>query len=518
MDTKLNQRTIWLILTGLFLITFLLYLPTIQWTLEKETLTRYVYPQVFDLIKNPFFLIIFNSADNFVRPMFALSLYVNILFWGFDALGYRLANLFFNFVSVLGIYALGRLIFEKSSWALLAAAFFAFHPNAYYAITAKINGVSDLLPAMFVLWGLYCWGKFLLSESGRNKWFFLAFILFVFGLLSKEIAITFPLIALALHLTFNLQSRIKNIKLRRYLLLYGGFVLILGLYWLFRIQTLGGVGGYVGLSHLTVSSITFRNLFRVMNGAFFVERNLAHPIFGPTWIVGSIAALVILIYGLRWRKRGSPHWSTAFGFVFMFLSGAALLNFSWAGWWCIYVPLVGFAIGFAGLLREVTERIKIGSTITRGVMIILPAIMILLTSIQVQGLIRNEMPRQRLFQMIKEKYEPLGGTTLYIWERSEKDGLMMSFDSKSDVTGTRFANYPEPPSGLVIMMSDTDDDRILIGYLLKQPYQIDLTSGNQLVSLEYQNGIPVFSSLNQQMLEQDLTELYGNDWRIMQDR
>ena len=66
-----------------------------------------------------------------------------------DALSFRVRNLIFHGIAVIGIYFLGCLLFESSAVGLLGALFFSIHPLANQPVLAAVFG-NSVANALFI--------------------------------------------------------------------------------------------------------------------------------------------------------------------------------------------------------------------------------------------------------------------------------------------------------------------------------------------------------------------------------
>jgi tetratricopeptide (TPR) repeat protein len=138
-----------------------------------------------------------------IRPLLKLSYALN---WGCGsgASGFHAVNLALHLVNVVLIWRLSRFFPSPGAWddqhirraRLLVTLLFALHPIQTEAVT-YVSGRSMLLMAAFGLAGLLCW-----LEAGQRPrpaaWRWLALLLFVGAILSKEVAVVLPLALLLL--------------------------------------------------------------------------------------------------------------------------------------------------------------------------------------------------------------------------------------------------------------------------------------------------------------------------------
>jgi tetratricopeptide (TPR) repeat protein len=130
------------------------------------------------------------------RPLFLLTLNAAHHLWGDNPLGYHLLNVGLHSINVLLVFLLlrGLLPTQRAAAALLGAALFAVHPVHVESI-AWSAGLTDPLVSLFLLGAMLAYRRY--SDSGRNSSALLAVLGYGAALLSKEVAVFFPLLLLA---------------------------------------------------------------------------------------------------------------------------------------------------------------------------------------------------------------------------------------------------------------------------------------------------------------------------------
>ena len=126
------------------------------------------------------------------HPVTIFSLGLDHWLWGNSAAGFHLTNLLLHLLNVWLVFIF---IFRWSGQtipALVAAIAFGIHPLHVEAV-AWIPGRKDLLMTTFYLLGLISWLQYLRPSKAGKKYFALALLFFLLSLLSKAVAVTFPL-------------------------------------------------------------------------------------------------------------------------------------------------------------------------------------------------------------------------------------------------------------------------------------------------------------------------------------
>ena len=187
------------------------------------------------LIENP------TIGSYYYRPLFLLSLTLDYSLWNLNPLGYHITNLILHAINSLLIYQIGRRLFLQSAPAFLGAALFAVHPVHTESI-AWISGRTDPIAAVFFLLSFYL---YILFRDGKGFMMLIfSLIAYSFSLLSKEIAITLPMLLLAYEFSFKptpdntIYNKIKSMQV------IGVYLLISAAYLYLRTTMLGEtIGG-----------------------------------------------------------------------------------------------------------------------------------------------------------------------------------------------------------------------------------------------------------------------------------
>src|SRR5215510_12367066 len=207
--------------------------------------------------------------------------------------------------------------------ALFATVLWALHPVQTDAVT-YISGRRDVLTGLFFFLGLYAFLRFraqpakMLSPWRRAGWLLLVFLAYGLGLLSKEMAVTLPLVMLCYdsvravklqkvrfgwgyiaELSRGVKRAVGEQKSLYLPLLVGG--VCFSWYAAFVILPtwrVGWYGGSIGTNFLTVARIWVYYLYLLLwparlladyTGAFAVTRSLFDP-----WALAAVSLLLVL--------------------------------------------------------------------------------------------------------------------------------------------------------------------------------------------------------------------------------
>jgi len=131
------------------------------------------------------------------RPAVSLSFFFDHFLWGTNAAGYHLSNLMLHLLAVFLVYFSVQRIIENHALALFASLLFAIHPINAEAVN-NIGYRSDLLLVIFYLAAFLSFVKSRTGGRDAGKQPLVAsYVFFAAALLSKESAVTLPLILLA---------------------------------------------------------------------------------------------------------------------------------------------------------------------------------------------------------------------------------------------------------------------------------------------------------------------------------
>ncbi len=128
-------------------------------------------------------------------PLLHSAFWIQHKLWGDWPVGYHVVNTLLHALSaVLVLFIVRRLLRSaQAPWAdhaaMLSAAVFALHP-VHVESVAWITELKNTLSGMFYLSAMALYLRF--DESRRAKWYALALLLFVCGLLTKTVTATLP--------------------------------------------------------------------------------------------------------------------------------------------------------------------------------------------------------------------------------------------------------------------------------------------------------------------------------------
>lgn len=146
------------------------------------------------------------------RPLTTLSYFINYGLWGLNPCGYHLSSLLNHLLNAVLVYLITSILFKKRSVSFLAGLFFVSHPVATEAV-CMISFNENLLACLFVLLSFYLYIKSQGKEKSRKSLIFLCCIsnlFYLLALLSKEVAISLPLIILSYDYCFVSEKDMRK--------------------------------------------------------------------------------------------------------------------------------------------------------------------------------------------------------------------------------------------------------------------------------------------------------------------
>ena len=132
------------------------------------------------------------------NPMVWLSHMLDCQLYGLSPSGHHLTNVLLHTANVILLFLLLKSM-TKAVWpSAFVAAIFGWHPMHVESV-AWISERKDVLSVFFGLLTLLAWFLFTQADSKKGKkWYALAMLAFVLGLMSKSMLVTLPIILLLL--------------------------------------------------------------------------------------------------------------------------------------------------------------------------------------------------------------------------------------------------------------------------------------------------------------------------------
>lgn len=290
-------------------------------------------------------------------------------FFGLNQTAYHGFSLFIHVLNGILVYMLAQKLFyflsgdNKKSAAGWAAVLFLFWPTQVETV-AWLSAWPHLWTTFFYLLSLIAYFRFKENKGDRYLWWSLLF--FILALLTKETALSLPLIILFCEIYQYVQNRryerrpgVYGFYLQSLLILSLGFLLV-------RWLVTHALFGYYGQVQLNWSINTWlANLAGYIND--LVSLSYLREIFFKVWykdliLVALSIALVLLVYILLlvFRKK---YQELALSILFLVVSlpflPLGLHRLTFEGERYLYLPSIFFLIWLVYLLFSYVKNIKI---------------------------------------------------------------------------------------------------------------------------------------------------------------
>ncbi len=135
------------------------------------------------------------------RPLRQAMFNVEYQLFGAKPAGYHVMNVILHSLNALALFLLLRRLLPDSRLSFLLVVLYAVHP-VHTEVVANITGRADILFSIFYLAGLTL---FIRSRDDQRKTIFLfgSAMAYALSLLSKEMAVTFPIMVLTIDIYLN---------------------------------------------------------------------------------------------------------------------------------------------------------------------------------------------------------------------------------------------------------------------------------------------------------------------------
>jgi Flp pilus assembly protein TadD len=333
----------------------------------------------------------------YYRPMVKLGFLVCYQLFGPRPFGFHLFSLILNVAAVILLYFVAENLFGDHDLALAAAVLFALLPVHVEAV-AWISAATDVEVTLFSLLAFWCFLRIPVLSGARRILAFMGMaVSFTFALLSKELAVTIPVLA-TIYEHFYRGDR-QETSLRQKAIRYSPLWLILCGYLIVRVRLLGYIGHASGMHNIGVLETVFSALailggycallvFPVRLSAFHEFQTSSSFLEMP--VLGGACVLVLCTwaFAVLW-KRARP---ASFGLLWLFVALAPTLNARWMAAYVIgerflFLPSVGFSLvaawAFIALWRMYASRTRLGRTIVVGAGCLLAVLCVLRISVRV---------------------------------------------------------------------------------------------------------------------------------------
>lgn len=294
------------------------------------------------------------AFQRYYRPLHTLLSIIDYEIWGLNPFGYHLTNTVLHIIDSVLVYFFALRVARDNAASLIAGAVFAAHPIHTEAVTF-ISARVDLLSCLFLLVSFLLYMASAKGLKLRLSLYVLSLFSFLLALLSKEMALTLPLLISIYAFMFEERGG----RLKRALPF---FAVLIG-YIVFRVFALSSfltshqVQAPPVTLLLTASTAVFdyiRLLFipYPLKAYYAIEwhSSLSLKVLASLVLLLASALTIALLY-MKGRR------TMAYGIIWTYLSIAPVLNIGALGEYSIaeryaYIPSIGFSIFFGLVLVE----------------------------------------------------------------------------------------------------------------------------------------------------------------------
>ncbi len=303
----------------------------------------------------------FSAKGNFFiyRPLATLAFAVDYGLWGLNPKQFHIQNILFHVLNGILVYLLMNILVKHRLASLVTALVFVSHPVQTESVT-WIAGRSNLMFSAFWLTALISYARFhKVKGLKRIKYLLISLGAYAFGLLSKEMAVTLPVILILYDFCSADKKSFKTVFANaRYYLLFG---IVTGGYLYLRYSVLGRMSGqneYIGGSLSSAFLTMSRGLTHYIQLLIYPVRLSAIYVFSvsssllETPVIFSLAILLLLLIltVILFRKSRTASFAIIWFFVTLFpVCNIIPLQDVTIAERFLYLPAVGFCI-LLGLL------------------------------------------------------------------------------------------------------------------------------------------------------------------------
>ncbi len=323
----------------------------------------------------------FSSVEkgNYYRPMLAVSFMLGYLFGGLSPAPYHWISIVMHILVSLSVFWVGWEYLGNQKVALFGALLFAAHPMHIESV-AWIAGVTDVGCGLFYFVSLalymYC------RRTGKRGllWLALAPISFFVALLYKEMAVTLPLMILAIDWTWGDASGLVRFKgsFRRLL----PFVVVSLLYLGLRISVIGTFSRNMFAIPITLPDRLLTMLYfmgRYIMDLIVPAKQNVFQVFVPfsklspgDWgipLLLLLGALGLFVYFFKRERK------LAFLLLFVLLALVPVLNLGGIGQNMftdryLYIPSMGFCLLLPAIAQRYIQQRNAQSFLCSGIVLI----------------------------------------------------------------------------------------------------------------------------------------------------
>lgn len=311
------------------------------------------------------------GAVKYYRPMVELSFRLDHFLWSVNPIGYHLTNVTLHLVNTYLVYWVSFLIFpkvliEREAAALLSALFFAINPLTTESV-CWISGRSDIIAAFFILSSFLSY--LLFKKNGRYLYLIPSGLLFILGALTKEVALSLPVLIIAIELLYSKCFSEKR-DWKGALIVSWYFGILTVLYFFFRsggeeVTSTTQIAGSTGVERAFQTDSIY--IIFASIGFYIKKLFIPYPLNFAIYSINTPLYVILGIYAVAafsfWGiiRRDLYHFFAAWVLITLSPAVAAtalrLPTVPWAERY-LYVPLIGFSFGVGLGMAILKERYR----------------------------------------------------------------------------------------------------------------------------------------------------------------
>lgn len=301
------------------------------------------------------------QVNSTYSPLVLLSWAFDYQFAELNPSQYHLTNVLFHACNAILVFLFVRKLQGNCTISYLVALFFAFHPYQV-EVVSWVSARKDLLLVFFYLLGLIAYLNFL--EKQKTKWFLITLFMFLMAVLSKGVAVSFPIVLLLLDYATNRLS-VKSILSKMPFLVIAIVFSVIA----FKGQEVTGAMGQLSdlsiFQRLALASTNYGTFLQngilptKFSGFHPLQHNLTNqfPVFYYWFIQIVIGVFFTLMYLFRNNKKA------IFGLLFFFTTIFPVIQFFPVGMAhyserYAYLPFVGLFFLLILSLEKIISRNK----------------------------------------------------------------------------------------------------------------------------------------------------------------
>ncbi len=252
--------------------------------------------------------------ERWFRPLGLAFWKLTVELLGDSVVAHHFCNLIVHLLNCVLLYLLGRVLLKSEEAGLLAAGIFCLFPIHPEAVT-WLSGRFDLLCGFFYMISLLLLTRYL--EDEKKSWLGLSALGCLLALLSKEMALSLPLVAFAI-----VRLRRSDFSSRQVAGSLWPFFALTLLFLAIRLSVVGSLGGYAIQFRLSWSSL--RILWSPLEVLCFPWNTAL--LDSPFRLAGLLFPVVSAFHlGALYQLRTSPR-TTAFFALLLYLTALPLVN------------------------------------------------------------------------------------------------------------------------------------------------------------------------------------------------